>query len=725
MKSLTTLILVFSSFIVAPILTAQDSITLDKIWGEYAYANKRVPGFNFMRDGQSYSRLEDNSIVKYGLVDGGRQSDVFSTSMLPSSEALEGDIDSYTFYDDEQLIMLETDRESIYRRSSKAYYYMYDRRTKNLSPINKDSKVMYATPSPSGDKVAYVLDNNLYCLDLKTNQVKQITSDGKTNEIINGSADWVYEEEFSFAQAFHWNTDGTKIAFMRFDEREVPEFTMTNFRNELYPEYVTFKYPKVGEKNALVSAHIYDLKSAQTTPVNLDSTNEFYIPRIKWTDKADQLLLYKMNRHQNNLQLLLVDANTGSSDKIMEETSKYYIDITDDIRFLSNGEDFIWSSEKSGFNHLYLFGLDGKEKRQLTRGDYDVTSFYGIDEVNQTLYYSAAEKNALEKQIYSIDLSGKNKRAVRNEPGTHSAQFSSTFDYYVDTHSTINTPPTYKVYNREGQLIRTIEDNASLRKTQDQYGTQEVEFFDFKTKDGVTLNGYMILPADFNSANKYPVFMYLYGGPGSQQVTDGWKGQNYWWFQMLAQQGYLIACVDNRGTGARGEEFKKQTYLKLGDLETQDQIEAAKYLGSLPFTDASRIGIFGWSYGGYMSSLCLLKGNDVFKAAIAVAPVTNWRWYDTIYTERYMRTEEENPDGYADNSPVNFADRLKGNYLLVHGMGDDNVHWQNTVEMANALIKANKQFDTYYYPNRNHGIFGGNTRLHLYTKMTDFLLEKL
>ena len=724
MRPITTYIL-FLGFLATSVLSAQDSITLEKIWAEYAYADRRVPGFNFMEDGQSYSRLEKNAIVRYDLVAGKRQEDIFATSMLKSTSDLEGEIDSYTFYDNEQLIMLETDRESIYRRSSKAYYYMYDRRTKKLSPINEENKVMYATPSPAGNMVAYVLENNLYCLDLQTNKVKQITSDGKTNEIINGSADWVYEEEFSFAQAFHWNADGTKIAFMRFDEREVPEFTMTNFRNELYPEYVTFKYPKVGEKNALVSVHIYDIKNTKTTDVKLNKSEEFYVPRIKWTDSAGQLLLYKMNRHQNNLQLLLVDANSGSSRKIMEETSKYYIDITDDIRFLRNGKEFIWSSEKSGFNHLYLFGLDGKEKRQLTSGNYDVTNFYGIDEANKTLYYRAAEKNALEKQIYSIDLSGNNKKAVRNEAGTHSAQFSSTFDYYVDTHSTINTPPTYKVYDRNGQLVRTIEDNQKLRKTQQQYGTQDVEFFDFKTKDGVTLNGYMIPPKDFDHSKEYPVFMYLYGGPGSQQVTDGWKGQNYWWFQMLSQQGYLIACVDNRGTGARGEEFKKQTYLNLGDLETQDQIEAAKYLGGLPYTDASRIGIFGWSYGGYMSSLCLLKGNDVFKAAIAVAPVTNWRWYDTIYTERYMRTEDENPDGYADNSPVNFADRLKGNYLLVHGMGDDNVHWQNTVEMANALIKANKQFDTYYYPNRNHGIFGGNTRLHLYNKMTNFLLEKL
>jgi dipeptidyl-peptidase-4 len=725
MRIFATLCL-FACFVASSaIVTGQDSITLEKIWSDYTFANKRVPGFNFMADGQSYSRLEKNAIVRYDLLSGKQEEDIFSTKMLSASDTLAGDLDSYTFYDDEKLIMLESDKEAIYRRSSKAYYYMYNRSSKSLTPISEGNKIMYATPSPAGDMVAYVLDNNLYCLDLKTSKTKQITSDGKINEIINGSADWVYEEEFSFAKAFHWNGDGSKIAFMRFDEREVPEFTMTNYRNELYPEYVTFKYPKVGENNAVVSAHIYDIKSTKTTKIQINSAEEFYIPRIKWTQRNDKLLLYKMNRHQNNLELLAVDANSGKANLMMKETSKYYIDITDDIRFLKNGNDFIWSSEKSGYNHLYLYNLNGRELKQLTSGNYDVINFYGIDEDNNTIYYRAAEKNALEKQIYSLNLNTNQKKAIRDEAGTHSAQFSSTYDYYVDTHSTINTPPSYKVYNRKGELVRTIEDNNKLQAIQKDYGTQEVEFFDFKTKDGVTLNGWMIAPANFDKTKKHPVFMYLYGGPGSQQVVDTWKGQNYWWFQMLSQQGYLIACVDNRGTGARGEEFKKQTYLKLGDLETQDQIEAARYLADLPYTDASRIGIFGWSYGGYMSSLCLLKGNDVFKAAIAVAPVTNWRWYDSIYTERYMRTEEENPDGFANNSPINFADRLKGNYLLIHGMGDDNVHWQNSVEMANALIKANKQFDTYYYPNRNHGIFGGNTRLHLYTKMTNFLLEKL
>ena len=706
-------------------LAGQDSITVEGIWKNYTFAHDRIPGFTFMEDGKSYTRLEDNVITKYDLISGKKSAVVLSGKELKSATGEVLEIDSYKFYPGEELIMIESASEPIYRRSSKAHYFLYNRRNSKLTSIHDGDKILYATPSPSGDKVAYVLDNDIYYLDLKSNKTIRITKDGKQNEIINGSADWVYEEEFSFAKAFHWSPDGMNLAYLRFDERAVPEFTMTNYINELYPEYVTFKYPKVGENNALVSAHLYNIISKKSTAVDLGTSEEYYIPRIKWTNAPDKLLLYKMNRHQNHLELFLVDSNSGSANKILEEKNKYFIEITDDIRFLKNDEEFIWSSEKSGYNHLYLYGMDGKEKKALTSGNYDVINFYGIDEAKGVIYYRAAQKNAMEKQVYSVDLQGNNKRVITDFIGINDVQFSSTYDYYVNTHSTINKAPTYKVYNSKGEEIRSIVNNKSIAELQDKYGTQKIDFFSFKTEDGTDLNGWLLKPADFKADGNYPIFMYLYGGPGSQQVTDSWNGQNYWWFQMLAQQGYVVACVDNRGTGARGEEFRKQTYMNLGHLETIDQIAAAKHLGSLPYTDADRIGIFGWSYGGYMSSLCLLKGNDIFKTAIAVAPVTNWRWYDTIYTERYMRTEKENPDGYADNSPVNFADQLKGNYLLIHGMGDDNVHWQNSVEMANALIKANKQFDTYYYPNRNHGIYGGNTRLHLYNKMTDFLLEKL
>ncbi|NNE26054.1 MAG: S9 family peptidase [Saprospiraceae bacterium] len=705
-------------------IQCQNTISLSDIWKDYKYVAKRVPGFNFMNDGQHYTRLENNAIKKYDLLTGQFVNDIVKGNDLKDMAGFTGNIARFTFDKEEKKILIKSQSESIYRRSTKAIFHVYDLATQSMTAVREGEKISNATLSPDATKVAYTYMNNLYVFDLDTEETTQITQDGKSNMIINGMADWVYEEEYSFTKAFFWSPDSRQVAFMRFDETEVPEFTMTNYTGELYPEYETFKYPKVGEKNAIVTVHVYDIQSGQILDFDTDSTHDNYIPRLKWTKQDHTLMIYKMNRHQNELKLVLGNTKDGSLNTIMTEKNKYYIDITDDIRFLDNGQ-FIWSSEKSGYNHLYLYDLTGREMRALTSGNYDVTNFYGVDEKNRRVYYQAAEESPLQRKIYSVNLRGIDKKEHTTEQGTNSAQFSSTFDYYVNTYSKMNVPATYKVYDRNDQLIRTIEDNEKLKKKLAEASINEAEFFAFTTSDNVELNGYMIKPDGFDPSKQYPVFMYLYGGPGSQQVVDSWRGQNYMWFQHLADQGYVIAVVDNRGTGARGEEFKKMTYQQLGHYETIDQIEAAKYLGSLDYTDASRIGIFGWSYGGYMSSLCLLKGNDVFKAAIAVAPVTNWKWYDTIYTERFMRTEEENPDGYADNSPINFVDQLKGNYFLVHGNSDDNVHFQHTAEMANALIGANKQFDTYFYPNRNHGIFGNNARLHLYIAMTNFLNNKL
>jgi len=704
--------------------TAQSSITLEEIWKDYKYYAKRVPGFNFMEDGRHYTRLEDNTIKKYDLTTGSFVEDILAGSALEGNAGFDGRIDSYTFNDDESIIMIESKKEGIYRRSSKAFFYLYERDSKQLTAIYEDEKIMYATLSPDSEKVAYVWNNNLYYLNLEDGVTLTVTMDGEKNKIINGASDWVYEEEFSIAKAFFWSADSKKIAYQRFDETEVPEFIMTKHNDEMYPEYEKFKYPKVGEKNALVTAHIYNVDTDETLDIRLGD-DEHYIPRLKWTKDPNNLFVYKMNRHQNTIEVLSANASTGKTKTVIKEVDKYYIDITDDIRFLENGEEFIWSSEKSGYNHLYLHDINGKEKKALTSGKFDVTDFYGVDEKRKKVYYQAAAKNAMQKHVYAVGLNGKRPMLVTNTDGSNSAQYSSTFDYYVNNNSTINRPASYTVYDSNNKVVRVIEDNQKLQKIQKRKNLSEIEFFDFTTSEDVKLNGWMIKPSNFQEDKQYPVFMFLYGGPGSQQVTDSWKGQNYWWFQMLAQQGYIIACVDNRGTGGRGSEFKKMTYQQLGHYETIDQIEAAKYLGNLPYADASRIGIFGWSYGGYMSSLCLFKGNDVFKAAIAVAPVTNWKWYDTIYTERYMRTREENKDGYDNNSPINFVDDLKGNYLLMHGLGDDNVHAQNTMEMYNALIKANKQYDTYIYPNRSHGIGGDNARLHLYTKMTNFLNTKL
>ncbi|MEO1628131.1 MAG: S9 family peptidase, partial [Bacteroidota bacterium] len=715
------------SFATQTAVAQSQKITVEDIWQKYTFMTQSVPGFNFMKDGKHYTRLVENKIVQFDLTSGEETAVLFDPEEVKDNEDFPGKFDGYSFNDDESRILLKAGTESIYRRSTKAYFFVYDRNSKKLITVNKEGKQSYVTLNAQSDKLAYVMDNNLFVHDLKTGKTTQVTEDGKHNHIINGSADWVYEEEFSMSQAFEWSPDGKRVAFMRFDESAVSEFTMTMYHDDIYPEYETFKYPKVGEVNATLSIHIFDVESGKTIKAETGGETDIYLPRIRWTKDPSTLCILRMNRHQNELELLLTDAKSGKTSQLMKETNKYYIAEShfDNLTFLKDGQSFLYTSEQDGFSHIYLYDMNGKMKRQITKGKYDVTNFYGVDEANGRVFYQAAEVSPMERQVYAIDLKGKNKKLLTPANGTNRAQFSGNFDYFVNTYSNANSPYTYTVHDRNGKQVRVIEDNARVAKLQEDYGVQPVEFFNFKTSENISLNGWMIKPPNFNENFQYPVFMYVYGGPGSQTAQDAFGSFNYWWYQLLASQGYIVVSVDNRGTGGRGEEFKKMTYLQLGKYETIDQIEAAKYLASLPYTDGSRIGIFGWSYGGYMSSLCITKGNDVFKAAIAVAPVTNWKWYDTIYTERYMRTSKENPDGYKDNSPIYFADRLKGKYLLIHGVADDNVHFQNTAEMANALIMANKQFDTYFYPNRNHGIYGGPTRLHLYNKMTDFIFENL
>lgn len=705
--------------------TAQDAtykqITVEDIWLHSRFSHKSVPGFRFLKDGRHYSKKEGDAVLSYDIVTGKLTDTLFNASDFEVVNQFKG----YSLSEDETKLLIRTETVSIYRRSTKSVYYVYDREKRLLEVVTTDGKIMHCIFSPDGNYVGYVFENDLYSKELSTGRIWRITSDGVKNKIINGSADWVYEEEFGFSQAFEWSPDSRRIAFYRFDESRVPEFTMTNYTGELYPEYETFKYPKVGEENSTVEILVHNIDNKKTIGMNISSEPDGYIPRIKWTNDPSLLCIFKMNRHQNHLSLRLANVESGTSRILFEETNKYFIDIHDNLRFLSDGNGLIWTSEMDGWNHIYYYSMDGKQKYKLTEGDYDVTDFYGVDEKNGLVYFQAAAVSPLEREVYTVDLQGKHRKKISEKRGTTSAQFSGTFDYYTLNYRTANMPSVYAVYDRSGRKLRMLEDNAELQEKQEEYGVTDVEYFQFTTSQEVDLNGWMIKPPDFDPDTVYPVFMYLYGGPGSQEVLDDWIGTNYWWFQMLAQQGFIVACVDNRGTGARGEDFRKMTYMQLGHYETIDQIEAAKYLGRLDYTDPSRIGIFGWSYGGYMSSLCILKGSGVFKAAIAVAPVTNWKWYDTIYTERYMRTYQENPDGYADNSPVNFAKLLAGDYLLVHGGSDDNVHFQHSAEMAKELIKANKQFDTYYYPNRNHSIHNDNARLHLYTKMTNFIQESL
>lgn len=704
------------------LLFGQKPITLEAIWQEGAFNARGVPGFNFQKDGQHYTRLNAGRIEQYDMRTGNKTATLLDAATLKTTaEGWNGTFDDYTFSPNEQKMLLGVGTESIYRWSTQAHYFVWQNGT--LTRLYEGGKQRYPTFSPDGSKVAFVANNNLFVRDLTTQKLTQVTADGKANAIINGASDWVYEEEFELVRAFEWSKDGQRLGFLRFDEGAVPEFTMERYNNEAYPNPVTFKYPKVGATNATVSAWLYDLANDKTTLVQTGATAQDYLPRIYWLPDG-RFCVTKMNRLQNHLQLLAAHPITGVCQSLLEEHNSRYVELRDPD-FLPDGQ-FVWQSERSGYNHLYLYDPASGKAKALTKGNWDVTDYYGIDAKNGLVYYQAAAVNPMQREIYQINIKGKSRKKLSGAAGFHQARFSNTFEYFTDIYSTLNSAPQYAVYDRNGKLVRKLEQNDALNQRLRDYGNIPAKFFQFTTPEKVTLNGWMIQPTDPKYQNqKLPVLMFVYGGPGSQQVTDQWKGANYGWFQYLAQQGYVVACVDNRGTGARGEDFKKITYKELGKYETIDQIAAARYLGTLPFVDAQRIGIFGWSYGGYMASSCILKGADVFKAAIAVAPVTNWKWYDSVYTERYMQTDAENAQGFEDNSPVNFAPQLKGHYFLAHGLADDNVHFQHAAEMARALIAANKQFDYMVYPNRNHGISGGNARIHLFTKMTNFLEKNL
>lgn len=727
-KLLLAFLLLGSTAMAQDIKPSTKEITLDNIYRKGTFGTKGVSGLRSMKDGKTYVSIETDEATKERFVAKNNYSDgQIAEKLFSEKELVYKDIKlpiGTNFSQNERKVLIAHQNEAIYRRSSKAYYYVFDLDTRKVTPVStKDGKQQYASFSPDATKVAFMRDNDLYFTDLTTGLETRITNDGKYNHIINGGADWVYEEELSFAKAFFWSPDGKRIAFYKFDESEVKEFSMMMY-DSLYPTVYKFKYPKPGEKNSDVSIHIYDLENQSTNTVDVGLEKDQYIPRVKWTQDPNTLLVMRMNRHQNHLEYLFANARTGDTKVVLEERDKYYIDINDDLTFLKDGKHFILTSERDGYNHVYLYTIDGKLVRSITKGDWEVTRLYGIEEKTGTLYYQSTESSPRERDIYSINISGKNKRKISTKGGTNNATFSSNFSYYILNHSSVSTPPYISLHNtKSGKVERVLEDNFNAQKVASDYGIKPREFFNFNTSENVNLEGYMIKPKDFDENTEYPVLMFVYGGPGSQNVADSW-GHNVW-FDYLAQEGYLIVCVDNRGTGFRGAEFKKMTYLELGKYETIDQIEAAKWLGKQSYVDKDRIGLWGWSYGGYMASLAITKGADVFKAAMAVAPVTSWRYYDTIYTERYLRTPQENPKGYDDNSPINFADLMKGNFLLVHGTADDNVHFQNVVMFSEALIQANKQFDQAYYPNKNHGIYGGSTSIQLFQKLTDFVFEKL
>ncbi len=704
-------------------LTAQtESITLEKLWLDRHFTPKTITLGRSMADGIHYTLIKDQTdILKYRYDTGALVDSVFTTRGLLMDD--EGDplrIDAYSFCPDEQMLLIGVKQESIYRRSRRAEYHVWNREAKSLKPLSEGTKQRLPDFSPDGSKVAFVRQNNLYIKELSTGVEYPLTTDGLHNHIINGTTDWVYEEEFYLTKGFEWSPDGRRIAYLRFDESHVREFVMMKY-GQLYPEEYRFKYPKAGEENAHVTLHIYDLETDDHLQVDVGDEKDQYIPRLRWTKDPGVLSFQRLNRHQNHLELLLADAATGNIRTLYEERNPWYIRVTFDLTFLDDGRHFIISSEKDGYTQLFLYTMDGEEVRCLTPGNYDMDRFIGADEENGLVYYLARTGSPLTNDLYVVDLDGRNRKRLTAGSGTNSPSFSNGYRYYINRFSTASAPPVYSIHESSGRLLEVLEDNAQLVSRIEEHRFVTPEFFSFSTSEGVLLNARMIRPPDFDPQKEYPVLMYVYGGPGHQAVVDSWNTFNGVWFQMLAQSGYIVVTVDNRGTGGRGEEFRKMTYLQLGKYETLDQIEAAKYLGNLDYVDASRIAIFGWSYGGYLSSLCLAKGADVFAAAIAVAPVTSWRYYDTIYTERYMRTPQENTEGYDDNSPINHVDKIRGNYLLVHGTADDNVHYQNAIEMADALIEAGVDFEMMIYPDHNHGIFTSSARLHLYRLMTDFL----
>lgn len=706
---------------------AQKQITVADIYQKGTFSQRSVYGINWMNDGQYYSAQEGNDILKYDITTGESVETILDGDAL--SPAI--NFNSYSFSKDESKLLLLTDRQSIYRRSFTAKYYIYDLNTKELTKLSDNGRQAYATFSPDNSKVAFVRDNNLFYVNLADMKETQVTNDGKFNELIHGSTDWVYEEELSMTKAFEWSGTGEQLFYLTFDERGVPEYNMQKWnQGELYPEDYKFKYPKAGEDNSVVTATLFNLKTGEKKPVDLGTDQEYYVARIYQTPNPNVLSLMRLNRLQNQLDILHVNAQTAETTIVLTEKYDTYVDLDfiDDLTYLKDGKHFVHASEKSGYKHLYLYTVDGKLKNQITSGDWEVDSFEGVDESRKkpVVFFTSTEVSPLDRTFYSVELNGKNKKALRAQKGVHSINMSNDFKYYIDYYSNASEPLNVSLYETEdNKPIKVLENNQKLEQTVEEYALSPKEFFTFKTVDQTTLHGYMIKPPSFDANKEYPVLIYQYSGPGSQNVMNSWNGSNYYWHQMLAQEGYIVAVIDTRGTGGRGAAFKKMTYKQLGKYESQDHIAGAKYLGELPYVDASRIGIWGWSYGGYMSSLAMFVGEGLFKAAIAVAPVTNWRYYDTIYTERYMDTPQNNPSGYDDNSPTSHVEKLQGNYLLIHGTGDDNVHFQNAVALQDALILAGKQFDSFYYPDRAHGIYRNNARMHLYTMMTNWLKENL
>jgi dipeptidyl peptidase IV len=709
-------------------------LTLADLCGGRYYA-ERISGVNPMNDGENYSQLSPDrrQIVSYSFKTGQQTGVLFDVATAKNVQL--DYIDGYIMSPDESRILIQTKTKGIYRHSFTAVYYIYNVRNRTLDPLSANGAQQVPRFSRDGNMVAFVRDNNLFLVKLLfNNSESQVTKDGKFNEIINGIPDWVNEEEFSNNCSFDFNADNTMIAWIRYDESRVPLFSFPLYkssnptRNEFaqYPGRYEYKYPVAGVDNSIVTVHTFDIKTRVTRQVKLPIPADGYIPRIKFTDDANKLAIYTLNRHQDNLEIFIANPRSTECKMIVRDQVDKYITEQAYQQLPFYGNHFVLASERDGYNHLYLYNLNGTMVRQLTKGNFVVTDFYGYDEKTGECYYGSNAESPLRKAVYKTDAKGKTVKLSAHS-GTNQAIFSKNLKYYMNVYSNIDTPPVTSLCDNRGKTLKVLLDNQSLKDKLAEVKLGKREFFTFKTGEGVELNGYMVKPADFNASKKYPVIMFQYSGPGSQQVLDSWyTGQmtGTLFEQYMAQQGFLMVCVDGRGTGGRGAAFEKCTYLNLGDLESKDQVETALYLGSLPYVDKAHIGIWGWSFGGFNTLMSMSEGRPVFAAGVAVAPPTSWGYYDTVYTERFMRTPQENPTGY-DRNPISRAGQLHGSLLICHGTADDNVHFRNVMEYADALVQADKPFMMLPYANRNHSIYGGRTRLHLFNSITSFFNREL
>ena len=712
-----------------PTLAAQE-LTVERLFGTPDFRTRSF-GVQWTPDGESFAFVQANEaggtdLWAEGIRTGKRTRLVEGATLLLADSARPIEVEEFEWSADRKKLLLFTNTQRVWRYNTKGTYYVYDTETKRLTPVStKPGWQMFAKLNPAGDKVGFVRDNNLFVVDLETGAERQLTTDGSV-DIINGTTDWVYEEELDLRDAWRWSPDGERIAFWRFDQSPIRTFHMIDELGDQYSDPIPLRYPKAGTPNSNVRLGVIELASGQTRWLDVEAGQDSYIPRMDFAESPTELVIQRLNRNQNQLDVLLGDVTTGRTRTLFSDTDSAWVDVDDELTWIRDGRQFLWTSERDGYNHIYLHDRSGKQVRQLTRGDFEVSAVHGVDERGGWVYFTAAHPSPMERNLYRVRLSGGPLERITPESGTHGINLSPNFQLYLDAHSTAGTPPTYTLRSVDGKVSRVMEDNARVAANLRQTGVRPQEFFQFTTPDGVELNGWMIKPRDFDPSKQYPVLMYVYGGPGSQTVTDAWGGSRYLWHQSLADRGYIVASVDNRGTGARGRDFKKVTYQDLGRYEVQDQIAAARHLASLPYIDDDRVGIWGWSYGGYMTLLSLLEaGDEVFKAGISVAPVTAWDLYDTVYTERFMRTPQENPEGYRRSAPITHAEKLESDLLLIHGTGDDNVHFQNTTQMVAALQEAGKQFDFMMYPNKTHSISGAQTQQHLFNLMTAWLVEHL